>query len=236
MNLTYKLGKLFRVDSLHSAYEHTRRILHPVDLKPMLRGINPVQLALLRERYLEHESDCDVGNSAKFADAEYWLRVNVERAQFLRLNDGGPLRILDLGCGAGYFLYVCKMLGHEAVGMDIDENPLFRETTALLGVERIIHRIEAFAPLPVAGGNFDLVTAHCICFQKLPPSANGKRREWDVEAWRFFLQDVRASLLTPKGRLLLDFNPRGGGVYYPPEVSKLFEEEGARFFRSKVLL
>lgn len=236
MHITHKIRKFFRAESVSSVREHASRLFHPVDAKPMRRAIDAAEMAALRDRYLGPGAERDVGNAAKFVDVDYWLKVNVERAQDLRLNAGGPLKILDLGCGAGYFLHVCGRLGHEAVGIDIDENPLFRETIALLDVRRVVHRIEAFVPLPDVGGSFDLVTAHCICFQKLPSLVDGERHEWGAEAWRFFLDDVRTNQLKPQGRLLLDFNPRGGGVYFPPEVGAIFRKAGARFSRSKVWL
>lgn len=54
--------------------------------------------------------------------------------------------------------------------------------------------------------------------------------------WKYFLDDLRARFLRPHGRILLDFNPRGGGVFYPADVGDFFRGEGARCFRSKVLL
>lgn len=234
MDLTRKLQKVFSPDGLRSAVEHVRRWSHPVPVGPMLRALDAEKLARLQHRYQRTEAAGEVGNSAKFADAEYWLKINVERAQDLSLDRQQSQTILDLGCGAGYFLYVCQRLGHEALGLDIDENPLFRETIALLGVSRQAARIEAHTPLPPLGKRFDLVTAHCICFQKLPSPA-GERREWDAAAWSAFLDDVRTNVLNPSGQLLLDFNPRGGGIFYPSDVERLFRKRGARIFRSKVL-
>ena len=47
-------------------------------------------------------------------------------------------RILDLGCGTGYFLYINKLLGHEVLGIDLDELPMFREMIELLQIPRAI--------------------------------------------------------------------------------------------------
>ena len=116
MNLTRKLQKMLQPDGLRSALEHVRRWSHPVDCRRMLRALDGTRLAELRARYLDAKDGGGVGNSAKFVDADYWLKVNVERAQDLQLDRSKPLRILDLGCGAGWFLYVCERLGHEAVG------------------------------------------------------------------------------------------------------------------------
>lgn len=237
MNFKRKLQKIFHPDGLRSAQEHLRRLAHPVDRRPMLRALDPARLAAVRARYLDARDGGGVGNSAKFADADYWLKVNVERAQDLGLDRRKGLRILDLGCGAGYFLYVCERLGHEAVGVDLDENPLYREMTALLGVRRVVGRIEAFSPLPELPGKFDLVTSHCICFQKTTPlPGEGQWREWQVEEWRFFLNTLRDEVLQPNGKILLDFNPRASGHHYPADVQAYFRAQGGRLFRSKVFL
>ena len=62
-----------------------------------------------------------------YEDAAHWIGVHVAHAQDLWLDRTPPLRILDLGCGAGYFLYVCRFFGHEGIGVDTDEEPLFRD-------------------------------------------------------------------------------------------------------------
>ncbi len=173
----------------------------------------------------------------RFANARRLLKENIERAQDLWLDQAPPLRILDLGCGPNYFLFVCRALGHDGVSVDIDEQPLFRETTEMLGIPRVIHRIEAGVPLPDLGGRFDLVTAHRICFYKMERGTGGKWIEWTPDDWRFFIHDVRSRLLNPEGRLLLDFNPRPGeGRYMTPEVRDTLRDAGAVIVRSKALL
>lgn len=236
MNLTRKIQKAFSADSLRSIYEHARRKLRPVDTRPLFARLDRQAWNALQRRSAGESSSEDTRNSDKFADADYWIKVNVERAQDLGLDRSKPLRILDLGCGAGYFLFVSRWMGHEVLGLDVDDVPLYRETTRLLGVPRIIARIEPRTPLPELEGRFDLITAHCICFQKIRPLEGEEWVQWGAEEWRFFIDDVRSRLLTPTGRLLLDFNPRRNAHFYPPDVENLFHEEGAEIFRSKVLL
>ena len=79
------------------------------------------------------------------------MRINLQRVRDLGLDYAPPSRILDIGCGTGYFLYISKLLGHDVLGLDVDDFPMFRELTELLRVQRTIGRIEAFQPLP----NFD---------------------------------------------------------------------------------
>jgi len=169
----------------------------------------------------------------KFADAAYWIGISVERAQDLWLDRSAPLRILDLGCGAGYFAHVCRFLGHECIGLDVDQQPLFREATQLLQVPRIVSRIARGQSLPDLGNRFDLVTAYLIGFHKML-GKNSRLAWWRPEDWKFFLHDVRTHVLKASGKIVLDFNPVGDGSYYSPEVRKLFKAQGARIFRSKV--
>jgi SAM-dependent methyltransferase len=236
MNFSRKLQKLFTAEALESLWDHVKRWTHPVDPKKIANGLDRKAWADLRARYPQRP---DAPRVNRFSNVDYWIKINIERAQDLWLDRTPPLRILDLGCGPGYFLYVCRCLGHEGMGIDIDEQPLFRETTALLGVNRLIWRIEPQTPLPDLGGKFDLVTGHRVCFQKTVRwgTGSGEWNEWEAADWKFFLDDVRTNILKPDGRLLLDFNPRADGrSFFTPELRDVLSREGARIFRSKALL
>jgi SAM-dependent methyltransferase len=228
MKFSRKLQKLFSQEGAQSFMEHVNRWRHPVSSRQILATIDSGAIAKLRK-------DFPIGpNSSRinrFADVPYWIRINVERAQDLWLDRTPPLRILDLGCGAGYFLYVCRFLGHTVLGLDTDNEPLFRATTALLNVPRAIARIEPGVPLPDLASRFDLVTAHRICFQRIDG-----RNEWTPKHWQFFINDTRSRFLDAGGRLLLDFNPRrDGSSFFTPELRSCFMAQGARLFRSKAL-
>lgn len=236
MKFSRKIQKLLTTEALESLWDHAKRWTHPVDPKRIFGGIDRAAWARLRERY-PHRPDAPKIN--RFSDIDHWLKINIERAQDLWLDRSPPLRILDLGCGPGYFLYVCRCLGHDGLGIDIDEQPLFRDTTALLNVSRVIWRIEPGVPLPDLGEKFDLVTGHRVCFQKTVRwgTGSGEWEEWEPKDWEFFLNDVRANVLKPDGRLLLDFNPRADGrSFFTPELRDILKTHGARIFRSKALL
>jgi SAM-dependent methyltransferase len=228
MKFSRKLQKLFSYEGAESFMEHASRWRHPVSAQRILSTIDSDGLARLRE-------DFPIGPNSprinRFADVPYWIRINVERAQDIWLDRAPPLRLLDLGCGAGYFLYVCRFFGHTVLGLDTDDAPLFRATIELLNVPRVIARIEPAVPLPDLGSRFDLVTAHRICFQRI-----GGRNEWTPRHWEFFISDIRTRFLDPGGRLLLDFNPRrDGSSFFTPELRNCFLSQGARLFRSKAL-
>lgn len=234
MKFSHKVRKLFSREALESLWEHAGRLTHPVNAGRILRTVDRNQFATLREKF-PHKPNSPRIN--RFEDADYWIGINVERAQDLWLDRSPPLRILDLGCGAGYFLYVCAQFGHEVLGLDTDGEPLFHATTELLKVERVISRIEPNTPLPDLGRRFELVTAHRVCFHRLGRKPGGEPEEWSEESWAFFIKDIRERFLEPNGRLLLDFNPRrDGSSFFTPELREFFYAQGARILRSKALL
>ncbi|HEV2965924.1 MAG TPA: class I SAM-dependent methyltransferase [Chthoniobacterales bacterium] len=231
MKLSHKVAKLFSPEALESVYEHASRSTHPVNARRILATLDRAEVAKLREHYPGGPNFPKIN---RFADVPYWIKINVERAQDLWLDRTSPRRILDLGCGAGYFLYICKFFGHEVLGLDLDEQPLFRDTLALLQVPRMISRIDPNVPLPDLGRKFDLVAAHRICFQRIEGATSGK--EWTALHWKFFIDDIRSRFLNPTGRLLLDFNPRpDGSSFFTRELRSFFLSQGARIRRSKAL-
>ena len=232
MRLSRKFRKLFSREVLESFWEHAGRRIHPVNAGAILATINRAEFARQRERHPPRPHSPRIN---RFEDAEYWVGINVERAQDLWLDRTPPLQILDIGCGAGYFLYVCRFFGHEGLGLDTDEEPLFRGTTELLNVRRVVSRIHPRVPLPDLGEKFDLVTAHRICFHRIGKVRDGV--EWSTADWKFFIDDIRGRFLNENGRLLLDLNPRpDGSSFFTRELREFFLSQGARIFRSKALL
>ena len=133
MRLTRKFQKLFTRDAAESLWEHARRWTHPVSSRRILATIDKAELVKLREHYPYRPNARKIN---AYEDANYWVGVNVKRVQDLWLDRSAPLDILDLGCGPGYFLYLCRLFGHEGLGLDPDDEPFFRGTTKFFGVSR----------------------------------------------------------------------------------------------------
>jgi SAM-dependent methyltransferase len=166
----------------------------------------------------------------KFLNLELWFR----EAVFRYFVSGAPqmgrdLRVLDLGAGTGYFLLVCRHFGHDVLGLDVADEPLYNECFHFFGLPRVEHRIEPMQPLPELPDRFDLVTAFMTCFNWYED-----HRPWDVEAWTFFLNDVR-SRLSDRGRAVfkLNLNPQTG-EYYSAEVRRAIAS--SRLFRAQFFL
>jgi SAM-dependent methyltransferase len=230
MNFARKIEKLFEFDIFLSTCEHLRRVLHPVDAGKLWSELeSDPSWEELRRRFPPGEKRVH-----RFGDTKFWIERNVERAQDLSLDRPLCRHILDLGCGPGFFLYVAGKLGHSGVGIDIDVEPIFRETLRLLHVQRIVQRIGPGQRLPTPERKFDLITSYLTCFHRLERAPDGDWQLWSPHDWQFFIDDVRANQLAPGGTLLLEFHPQRDGKLYSKEVRTLFLKNNARLFRSKV--
>jgi len=234
VRLSHKVRKLFSTDALASLWEHANRWTHPVNAKRILATIDPAEIARITEQYPRR---LGARKTNAWQDAAHWININVGRAQNIWLDRSPPLRILDLGSGAGYFLYVCQFLKHSGLGLDLDDDPFFGAMTKYFNVPRVIWRIDPGIPLPDLGEKFDLVTGHRVCFHRITRNENDVWKEWTPVDWEFFICDIRTRFLKPHGRLLLDFLPRpDGSSFFTEELRVCFESQGARIFRSKALL
>ncbi|MHB8564861.1 MAG: class I SAM-dependent methyltransferase [Acidiferrobacteraceae bacterium] len=207
----------FNGTSLENAY-HT-----------ILGEIDTAALDQLRER-VRSDYERDPKGAAKYPDHAFWLRTAIVQAVRVDLHRNRGLRVLDLGCGPGYFLAVCRHFGHEALGIDIPdelfsdvERRVYREMFLAHHCRKLPLLIRPYVPLEV-DGTFDLISAFLVCFN------NHKRaNEWSRAEWEFFLGDA-LSHLRPGGRLYfgLNGNPEryGSLIWYDPATRELFAERG----------
>jgi len=183
------------------------------------------RLADIRQRYTSSSE-----RYSKYADVERWLKINIARVQALKLHRSSPKEILDLGCGGGFFLFICQQLGHRGLGLDIDELPLLRELVDLLHAERKVWRIGPFEPLPDLGRKFDWITAFSTAFNR----SGDESRGWDAAEWAYLLDDLHRRL-KPGGKIFLEVNSGKTKKYFPPDVRELFLRRGARVEGERIL-
>ncbi|MFN2542225.1 MAG: class I SAM-dependent methyltransferase [Chthoniobacterales bacterium] len=226
MKLAHKLRKLAHPAAIVSAKRAVRRAIRPLPVNRFMAQIDRGELERLKQTY----GVPGTTQWPKYVEAERFLRMNIRRVQDIGLDRLPPQRILDLGSGAGYFLFVNKVLGHTGVGLDVGNVPLYREMFQLFGLRRVIHRIEKFKPLPDTGAQYDWITAFSISFDS--PARHGP---WGIAEWDFFLQDARRHLC-PGGRIYLDLNPRDDGTFYSDDLREFFVTQGAVIDRRSKLL
>ena len=154
----------------------------------------------------------------KYLDTRKWLTRSAQQVRKLGLVLTPPGDVLDLGCGAGYFLFVLKQLGSRVLGVDLDHDPIFNEMIRLLAIERIGFAITSRVRLPELGSRkFDLITAWAVCFNNY----DHEETVWGPQDWDFLLDDL-SERLTPDGRIVFSLNPQLDGKFYSEEIGKLF--------------
>ena len=170
------------------------------------------------KRILDTYTPGDRSTWKKYLDPVKWLTRSVQQARKLGLVLSPPRDVLDLGCGAGYFLFVLKQIGARVLGLDLDHDPIFNDMVRLFAIERVGYAITRGVRLPDFGGRkFDLITAWMICFN----NHDNDETIWVTKDWNFLLDDL-ADRLTPDGRIVLSLNPQRDGKFYSREIGKLF--------------
>ena len=208
----------FRAWREHREEQRIRERKQSLTIENLLAHVPPGELE--RVQKLSERENMDDVFWTKYLDANKWLTLNIRYAKELGLVERPPRDVLDLGCGGGFFLVVCRHLGARVLGFDLDKDQVLNEMIRLFGLRRVAGRIRAFVKLPDFGRRFDLITAFMICFN-FPP----KGSYWGTREWDFFLHDV-TGLLTDEGRLLLSLNKQPDGKEYDDTLRRFFESRG----------
>jgi len=128
-----------------------------------------------------------------------WIR-NAQRFSGLKLKASS--RILDIGCGFGFFSHIAEFNGHEVHSIDIpNASPILKEATKLLKIKKYEFTIKKKVPLLKFTKKFDVISAFQIFF-----NGHCSNELWDVEDWKYFLLDLHNNVLNDNGIVTLVFN------------------------------
>lgn len=151
----------------------------------------------------------NVNSAGQYFDINVYLGEAILRARKINLHASPAKTILDIGPGSCLFPLVCKYYGHDAYGLDEDEDivaPCYKEQAALLGVDVFYAGIKSpfkkldtlfdldhgkrdltKAPKRIGGVKgyairFDLVTAFIPAFSE----------RWGKKDYQMFFSSLRA--------------------------------------------
>jgi SAM-dependent methyltransferase len=189
----------------------------------ILKTIDIQEFKVFQARY--KDADPTPGYS-KYLDLRPWMINKLIYFYLLGLHKSKPLRILDLGTGAGFFPYICSLYGHKVIALDLDTVPMYNELCEFFRVDRRTWRVVRFDKLPDLGARFDLVTAFMITFNQ-----HNQTDEWGIDEWRFMLEDLKCNQVAEGGRIFLNFNLRPDGTWCDSTLLRFFLD-----FKGKVYL
>lgn len=215
-----------RLDRLEERFEDWRRyITEPAAFLHKYQSIKAagplmerpeVKAALaMVEQFKQQDETLHYG---KYVDIVRYIPLNLRRVYSLGLHRTGPLSILDMGAGAGFFLYCCKAHGHDVLGFDADDGEFYAKMHEALGVRCLVQAIHPQTPLPDFGRKFDCITAFAVCFHRVGGVP------WSADDWRFFLEDLLRNHCTDRGMIHLQLNdaPKGDREDVRRKITRAF--------------
>jgi hypothetical protein len=184
-----------RIEDWQRYLTHPSTFLHKISAASTcdrLMETTEIKTAMIvAEEQIKRQNN-DMCHSNKYVNISRYIPLNLRRVYALGLHKREPLSILDMGAGAGFFLYCCTVYGHDAMGFDADSDEFFEKMHKALGVTCLQYTILPQIPLPDFGRRFDLITAFAVCF-------HGGVERWDSGDWRFFLEDLLRNHCTNTG-------------------------------------
>lgn len=166
-------------------------------------------------------------NYSKYFDLDQWLKYHHRHAVQLGLDKVAlPVRIFDVGCGAGIFMYICKRWGHIVEGFDVDSE-MYENMAKVLDVNWSKSQVRPLEPLDEKYTGYDLVTAIAIKFDRQDFARNADE-SWCVPEWDYFMKDA-AQRLNKGGHLYLKPNKTASGdLFEDPKVLDMFRERATK--------
>src|SRR5438552_4283791 len=105
MKLSDKIRKLTDPAAALSFKRAVRRAVRRLSISRFMSQIDPIELKRIQQTYGVPGSR----EWPKYVEVERFLKLNIRRVQDIDLDRMPPQRILDLGSGAGYFLFVARV-------------------------------------------------------------------------------------------------------------------------------
>lgn len=145
------------------------------------------------EDYWNSDSPKTRGYASYAEEAHLYLKTFRKRSRFVkRFVPGQQLRVLDIGCAAGFFLQVMQEQGHEVRGIELSSD-IAEHAVEALGADRVhVGTLETLLENPKTGferHSFDLITLWDVVEHVPDPQS--------------FLRQAR-ELLRPDGVLILE--------------------------------
>jgi len=127
-----------------------------------------------------------------------WIGEKLDVAHGLNLHQtNSTKKLLDIGTGAGWFPFICKLYGHNCIGTDISGRPEYDPVYEFFNIPFTEMLVHPFKSMPLTE-KYDYITAMRAFFPQRP-------RAWEKNEWQYFFKDARKHLNTD-GALYISAN------------------------------
>lgn len=175
-------------------------------LRYLKSRVDPVKFGEMQEIQLAEGKVRMDSDMVKYIDPSWWFDSKLRAALLIGLDRREPMEILDIGTGPAHFPVVAEFYGHHVIGTDLpyrttgqlERGHLYDALSDIFQIRRIPMKVQQYVPLPELDRRFGLVTALLAAF-----NLDSKRKPWTVDAWRFFINDLRENVLTDDGELFM---------------------------------
>jgi hypothetical protein len=167
------------------------------EVKRVVKELGEKNIRKVGSTEFEDAKNNKVCNRYFTGDIYRWMSEKVSVALWLNLNKGPKKRIIDLGTGAGWFVYYCRLLGHECYGTDILNRPEYEAGYDFLGIEVLGDLTRPMEKMNL-DGKFDYITTMRSFIGQRPNA-------WSKDEWKFFFEDMYDHL-NDEGALYIDCN------------------------------
>ena len=156
------------------------------------------------------------GNRYVTGPIRKWLGEKLSVAFYFNLHNSKNQKVLDIGTGAGWMVYLCKKLGHDVLGTDIKNRHDYDPVYEFLNIQdRVIQELVYANTKLNLPQKYNLITCMRGFF-----STRGET-VWTKKEWKFFFNDIQ-NYLEDNGHIYLGMNSGGKRSPYKilPESEK----------------
>jgi hypothetical protein len=184
----------------------------------------------IKKKYIIDSAALNTIHSKKYFDEKYILE-KLRHVIALGLHKKESCNILDLGSGFGWFSLICKLFGHTTYCLDAPppiSAQFYSESIELFGLQRILHTIRPFQPLPAMPMKFDVVVALQVCFNLYE-----NHFCWEVGEWSYLINNLEKQCCNKNFVFYIEFNwhksDRYHGLRYSDIMKQWLEENNFKF-------
>lgn len=122
------------------------------------------------------------------------IQEKLSVAHYLELHKTKNKTLIDIGTGAGWFPYICKLYGHSCIGTDILNRDNYQPIYDWLNLDVREELVYPYKPFGL-DDRVDYIVSLRSFFPNRP-------KIWEIDEWRYFFNDIKKNINETGGMYL----------------------------------